>query len=342
MTISRGVRWGVTILIGCLALVHQPAQAGTYAAEFLRIGVGARAIAMGGAFTALANDGTAFYWNPAGLTCVHRAELTFEHAPLFGGMAHYNVASLAVRLIPALTVGVGWIRLGVEDIPRYGPLQETRWDRFTNPALRSTGEPEGYFQDSENALLLSFARRMDFEVSLGVGLARVWIPAELSLGANFKYLEQRLDTFAGRGEGLDAGLLLRLMSESMSDSEPQRTVSVGLSVHDLSRTSMRWNTPSGAVDRAGAVVRSGVAICQTVPFIRSQVTLALDREWLSARAMYFGGELRVRRAVALRAGSNDGQLAVGAGLRLGRVQVDYAFVSYQLRGTHRVSAAFRF
>ncbi|MCH8285826.1 hypothetical protein IIB79_04770, partial [candidate division KSB1 bacterium] len=36
-----------------------------YAGEFLSIGVGARAQALGGAFAAIADDGTAFYWNPA-------------------------------------------------------------------------------------------------------------------------------------------------------------------------------------------------------------------------------------------------------------------------------------
>ena len=41
------------------------AIAGTYAADFLNIGVGARPAAMGGAFVAVADDPTAFFWNPA-------------------------------------------------------------------------------------------------------------------------------------------------------------------------------------------------------------------------------------------------------------------------------------
>ncbi len=341
MRVRRGVLWGLVGVLGCVMALRERASAGTYAAEFLRIGVGARAMGMGGAFTALADDGSAFYWNPAGLAGVRRAELMFEHTPIFGGLAHYNVASVAVRLIPSLTVGLSWIRLGVEDIPRYGELRETRWDRFTNPALRSTGEPEGYFSDSENALMLTFARKMEFELSLGVGLARVWIPAELSVGANIKYLEQRLDTFAGRGQGLDFGLLLRLSTEATSNGEPLRAVGLGLGVRDLSRTSLRWNTPSGAVDRAEAVVRSGLSLSQGLPLLRSQLALALEREWLGAEGLYIGGEVRVWRTVAVRAGSHDGEQTVGAGLHLGRVQVDYAFVSYQLRATHRVSAAFR-
>ena len=36
----------------------------TTVAPFLKIGVGARATSMGGGFVALANDGSAAYWNP--------------------------------------------------------------------------------------------------------------------------------------------------------------------------------------------------------------------------------------------------------------------------------------
>ena len=48
---------------------------GTTAAAFLNIGVGSRANAMGGAFTAMADDATALYWNPAGLANLEMSEL---------------------------------------------------------------------------------------------------------------------------------------------------------------------------------------------------------------------------------------------------------------------------
>ncbi len=49
-------------------------KSGTTAAQFLKIGVGARAIGMGGAFAATADDITAMYWNPAGLARVYGRE----------------------------------------------------------------------------------------------------------------------------------------------------------------------------------------------------------------------------------------------------------------------------
>ena len=56
-------------------------RAGITTAQFLKIGVGARASAMGEAFTAVANDASALYWNPAGLA--HRALQSVERVDPF-------------------------------------------------------------------------------------------------------------------------------------------------------------------------------------------------------------------------------------------------------------------
>ena len=60
---------------GCVAL-----GADSHAAPYLRMGVGARALGMGGAFTAIADDATAAYWNPAGLVKIEHIEATFMYA----------------------------------------------------------------------------------------------------------------------------------------------------------------------------------------------------------------------------------------------------------------------
>ncbi|MBN2354958.1 PorV/PorQ family protein [candidate division KSB1 bacterium] len=54
-------------------------RAGTAAVTFLKIGVGARAVAMGGPYVAMANDGSATYWNPAGLVQIGKNELVLSH-----------------------------------------------------------------------------------------------------------------------------------------------------------------------------------------------------------------------------------------------------------------------
>ena len=56
-------------------------KAGSTAAQFLKIGAGARSIAMGGAYAAIADDILSIYWNPAGLARIGgNGEATFNHA----------------------------------------------------------------------------------------------------------------------------------------------------------------------------------------------------------------------------------------------------------------------
>ena len=76
------------ILIICFAYFEADAQlfptlggqrAGISTAQFLKIGVGGRASAMGDAFVAVANDASSLYWNPAGLVQFEKNELIFSH-----------------------------------------------------------------------------------------------------------------------------------------------------------------------------------------------------------------------------------------------------------------------
>jgi hypothetical protein len=76
------------ILAGIVMLVLIPSLAaantkpfekvGTYSAQFLKIGVSPRAVGMGNAFTAVANDATSLYWNPAGMVEQSRTMVTLN------------------------------------------------------------------------------------------------------------------------------------------------------------------------------------------------------------------------------------------------------------------------
>ena len=70
---------------------------GTSSAELLKLGVGARAVAMGEAFSAAADDATALYWNAAGLTRVSAQSATFMHAPYVDG-SFFNYAVYGRKL----------------------------------------------------------------------------------------------------------------------------------------------------------------------------------------------------------------------------------------------------
>ena len=55
-------------------------KTGTTAAKFLSIGVGSKAVGMGGAYTSIADDATAMYWNPAGISFYNTREVYFNHS----------------------------------------------------------------------------------------------------------------------------------------------------------------------------------------------------------------------------------------------------------------------
>ena len=69
----------VVLSLPIQAMATDPfAKVGTYSLQFLKIGPSARAVGMGGAFTALANDASATYWNPAGMVDITRTAVSLE------------------------------------------------------------------------------------------------------------------------------------------------------------------------------------------------------------------------------------------------------------------------
>ena len=76
-------------------------KVGTYAAQFLKIGVSARATGMGSAFTAVADDASAAFWNPAGLVDVQGTVIALHHsewpADINLDYANYTFAPAFIR-----------------------------------------------------------------------------------------------------------------------------------------------------------------------------------------------------------------------------------------------------
>ena len=69
-----------------LAVIASPAAATKYAGEFMKIPVGARAVGMGGAFSAVCDAATSPYWNPAGMVFLPYREGFLQHAEEFGSL----------------------------------------------------------------------------------------------------------------------------------------------------------------------------------------------------------------------------------------------------------------
>lgn len=175
MHVRRGLALSALTLCMVAALVIPYASAQTsHGQSYLRLGVGARAFGMGGAHVAVANDATAGYWNPAGLTEVDDLALSFMGT---GGYAldrsHYYVG--AAKTFSSMSIGVNWINAG--------------WGGFggSDEIGGSTGE----FDLSDNAIMLSAAHRFD----------------KISLGVTGKILDQSIADESETGGGLDAGMM---------------------------------------------------------------------------------------------------------------------------------------
>src|SRR5690606_10187399 len=94
------------------------AQFRKYSNEFLNIGAGARGLAMGSAQVASVNDGTAGYWNPAGLTGVKdQPNANLMHAEYFAGIGKYDYVNLAIPLANnKRAIAFTGLRFAVDDI----------------------------------------------------------------------------------------------------------------------------------------------------------------------------------------------------------------------------------
>ena len=323
-----------------LPLRPGPASATRYAGEFLRIGVGARALGMGSAFVGLADDGTAAYWNPAGLATLEQRQVTAMHAEQFGSIVQYDFLSYVMPVgspgKPKQAISLSFVRLGVDNIPDTRGLtiiDANGNGKFDYPEDLLVVDESRFVFDSDNdvALLFSYAR----DVRPG-----------LSLGGNFKYIRQWLgDSLRSNGFGIDLGVLY----------VGRKGLSLGATLRDATTTRILWNT--GTSEFIAPSVRLGAAKTRGFKDRRHLVTAALDvqvgfsDERLSSQAhlgavtfeFHPGLEYWFDRRLALRAGFEAQNFTAGAGLRYGKFGLDYAYLDHRdLDASHRVSGAYRF
>lgn len=158
-----------------LAPVAQSSGAGGYAGAFLRNGVGARPLGMGGAYTAVAEGAEAAYYNPAGLGFIPKIMFTSSYKTLSLDR-HFGHIAISFPIRGEAAMAASWINAGVSDIIGRGESRQIF----------------GEIGNSSNAFAVSFAKALS---------------PRISFGANLQYIQEKLDDLESFAVGLDVGIM---------------------------------------------------------------------------------------------------------------------------------------
>lgn len=292
----------LTLLLGVTGLGQSE---GVGAGAVFRDGVDARALAMGGAFVAIADSYSASYWNPAGAAVAPGARIGLMNTNKFGQGINYNYVSGLLNL--------GGFALG-------GAFQGSSISGIEQ--FDANGNQVGTVDDNEMVFVGTGAMSV-----AGIGAA----------GANVKLYNHSLAGGSAQGFGFDVGVLLSGLGN----------LSVGLVAADLGGTKVQWsNTPSNPTDVVPAVYRAGGAFTINNDEGDPLVKVAAQFDFGGAEnVLRLGAELTLPGTpIAVRAGavkpeSADFAFTAGAGLMLGNLKVDFAFLQNQVLGNSLVLSA---
>jgi hypothetical protein len=328
-------QWCLVILVVMIAAGRCLSETGVakYAGDFISLGVGGRALGMGGAFVALANDVTAGYWNPAGLSKIDYPQFTLMHDEQFGSLVNYDYAAVAMPFGPATSLGFSVIRLGVDDIAdTRNAGVDINGNLTYDPAQFSRIDPDRvtHFNAADWAFYFTYSKKQS---------------DEFSYGANVKILRRELAGHAATGIGFDIGLWYT----------PMENVLLGLNFQDITTTLLAWDT--GRNELISPTMKVGSAYLldafggRFVPAVDFDIRFENRRSASTAHVgpvsldLHTGLEYQVKNLVAFRLGYSDvKQLTLGAGVQLPKLNVDYSFAKFdatnQLGNTHRISLKF--
>lgn len=163
------------LLVYCAAYSY--AAPGETTANFLKLGIGARALGMGEAFSAVADDASAVYWNPAGLAQLGRQEAVLMHAEHVEEI-HLEFLGYAFPLAPMRVVAARATYLSTGKIEAFGASGNPLARLPASYDLAFGGSyAQGFVFGAENPHLL-FA-------GLGVNAIRKVVAGDLAFGPSF-------------------------------------------------------------------------------------------------------------------------------------------------------------
>lgn len=314
--------------------LHAQTVIGKYAGEFLAIGVGGRALGMGGSFTAIANDVTSGYYNPAGLANLNYPQISLMHDERFGNLVNYNYAAVAFPYAEKWSFGLSIMRLGVDKIY---DTREALVDRNTGKVIYDITLPSARIDPS----LIKEVSNQDWAFYFS-GAKRH--SDKFYYGANVKIIKRNIAEVSAFGIGFDLGALYM----------PSEDLVLGANLQDATTTFVSWSTglnelitPTLKVGAAYGVNVLGGRLLPAVDFdIRFENRRFASQFNVGPVSLdpHLGVEYNFKNLFAIRGGYNDiKQFTVGAGVKLPKLNIDYSFARVtmseedRLPDTHRIS-----
>jgi hypothetical protein len=305
--------WAFVFLISSLIprpslLFAANSNVGTSGAAFLKIGPGARPAAMGEAYTGVADDIDAIYWNPAGLATIKSPEIEGMHMQYFQSIL-YEYAAFAYPTTSYGTWGMAVTNLYTNDL---------------QARTQDTDAPAGTFSSNDSAYWLSYAYPLT---------------SKLSLGANMKYIRQTLDDTASTAYAADGGVLY---------DTGWRQLRLGASVQNVGSQVKFANEsdPLPLTARFGAsapVLNDHLLLSSDVIVPRdNSAAVAFGGEY---KGRLVDGLRYAIRSGYQTGGTVDGLngVSAGGGLTYGRVSLDFAWVPFgELGNTYRYAIHVKF
>jgi hypothetical protein len=294
-----GVSLALVMVLSALALAD-----GVGAFSTFKSGIGARALGMGGAFVAVADDATAVVWNPAGLAQLNDTRLGGMSTDLYGlGITHQFIG--AVTTFANLGIGLAWERGSVSS--------------GTEELTDENGDPIDPIVWDESAIVGTLATNI-----MGIGLA----------GANVKYY--MADSGLGKtasGFGFDLGVLLNLGD----------MFTIGISAADLGGSKLSWTGAGASADVISGMYKAGVAmkladgmlvLATDLDFVGTDIGDAhVGVEFKIIK------EFALRAGAVMTDNFKDYYFTIGAGINVAGLYVDAAYVLQPKLGNTLVLSA---
>ena len=291
------------LLTGVL-LAATTAASAAETASFLTVGAGARALGLGGAYSALGQDADSLYWNPAGLARLEKRDVSVSHAELFAQSRH-DLLSYAHPTAMGTFAGA------------FTYLSQAGLD-----GRDALGRPTGSYQASDAAVTAGYARKTDWA----------------DLGASVKYLRSHIGSTEAQGAAVDLGA--RRSFGAVTLGAAVRNLGAGLKYEDQ-RNDLPLRLAAGAAYKFAG---GHAAVFELTNGPRGAGTdAAFGGEYQAIRNVVLRGGYTTRSVVGGSGFEAARGLSLGVGVSRERWRLDYAALPMgELGASHRFSLGARF